>query len=263
MRFNKIMGSLFVATLGFGIANAAVINDVKVSADGAKQFTIVPKIIEIDGKKVFTAAPKKHSVYSLKKKIKVDPAKKYQMSVKVKQFGEKPAYTRIGFIPYDAKGRIIDPKQGSNNTKGSLTTLAAAIAKGAKSLTVKDASKWKKGPHHFVAFNAKEDMSDIPNFNLAGTITKIEKTGDVYTITFTKALEKAYSAETMVRQHRSGGTYIYTQGGNSPKAWADWKGRGAKGKILRKATYISPMIMIDAKKEGTGVVFSDFVVEEL
>lgn len=134
--------------------------------------------------------------------------------------------------------------------------------KGAKSLTVKDASKWKKGKHDYVAFNAKNDMSDIPNFELAGKITKIEKTGDVYTISFARPLRKAYPAGTKVRQHRAGGTYIYTKYGKTPKEWASWKGKKAQGKVLRKATYLRPMIMINARKKGSGAVFTDFIVEE-
>jgi len=263
MRFNKVMGSLFVAALGVGIANAAIIEEVKVSAEGAKQFTRAPKIIDMDGKKVFTTAPKSNTICGLKNKITVDPAKKYKVSVKVKQLGEVPALIYIGFVPYDAKNRTIGPQHGSNNTKGSATTLTAVVPKGAKSLTVKDASKWKKGPHHYVAFNAKDDMSDIPNYALAGTITKIEKTGDVYTISFKKPLRVSYPVGTKVRQHRSGATYIYTKAGKSPKKWADWKGYAAQGKVLRKATTIRPMIMINARKKGSGVVFSDFIVEEL
>jgi len=263
MRFNKVTGSLFVAALGLGIANAAIIEEVKVSAEGAKKFTIAPKIIDMDGKKVFATPPKSYPNYALKKKIKVDPAIKYRVSAKVKQLGEVPALVYIGFIPYDVKGRTIGPQHGYNNIKGSFTTLAAAVAKGAKSLSVKDASKWKKGPHYHVAFNAKEDMSDIPNFSVAGPITKIEKTGDIYTITLKKPVRKAYPAGTMVRQHRSGGTYIYTKHGKSPKAWTDWKGKPAQGAIFRKATHIRPMIMINARKEGSGAVFTDFVVEEL
>lgn len=262
MRFNKVMGSLLVVALGLGIANAAVIEDIKVSAEGAKKFTKAPKIIDMDGKKVFATFPKSYITYSLKKIIKVDLAKKFHISVKVKQLGENPALVYIGFIPYNDKERLIRPQQGLYNTKGSFTALATAVEQGATTLTVKDASKWTKGPYQYVAFNAKKDMSDIPNFNLAGTITKIEKNGDIYTITFKKPLAKAYPAGTMVRQHRSGGTYIYIKVGNTPKAWGDWKGL-VQGKALRKATYIRPMIMIDARKKGSGAVFTDFVVEEL
>ena len=263
MRFEKLLGSLFVAALGLGIANAAIIEEVKVSPEGAKQFVTAPKIIDMDGKKVFATPPRSYYTYSLKKKITVDPAKKYKVSVKVKQLGEVPALVYIGFIPYDAKNRIIRPHYGSNNTKGSATTLTAAVAKGATSITVTDASKWKKGKHYFIAFNVKDDMSDIPNFAFAGVITKIEKTGDVYTVSFKKPLGVSYPVGTKVRQHRSGGTYVYTKAGKSPKEWTDWKGHAVQGKVLRKATTISPMIMINARKKGSGAVFTDFVFEEL
>jgi hypothetical protein len=263
MHFTKIMASLLVTVLGFGIAGAAVTEEVKVSEEGAKKFTLAPKIIEQDGKKVFATPPKSYKVYQLKNRIKVDPAKKYKISAKVKQLGENPARVYIGFIPYDGKGRVIDPKCGYNNTKGSLTTLTAGIAQGATSLTVKDASKWAKGNHYYVVFNAKEDMSDIPNFQFAGVITKIGKTGDVYTISFKKPIGKAYPAGTVVRQHQSGGTYIYTKTAKTTPKWEDWQGFVVQGKILRRATYLSPMIMIDARKEGSGAVFTDFIVEEL
>jgi hypothetical protein len=263
MRFNKVvMGSLFVAALGIG-TNAAVIEEVKVSEEGAKQFTLAPKITDMDGEKVFSTPAKKYLVYKLKKRITVDPEKKYKVSVKLKQLGEVPTQAYIGFIPYDAKNRAIDPKHGSNNIKESMTTLAGAVAKGAKTVTVKDASKWKKGPHHYVAFNVKEDLSDIPNFKVAGPITKIEKTGDVYTISLANAIGTTYPAEINVRQHRSGSTYIYTKTGKAPKEWKDWKGFTVQGKILRKATSIAPMIMVDARKEDAGIAFTDFIVEEI
>ncbi len=262
MRFNRIMGSLFVAALSLGIANAAVIENIKVSEEGAKKFTIAPEIIDVDGEKVFAARSENYTNYGLIEKIKVDPAKKYQVSTKIKTLGENPALVYIGFIPYDDKGRVIDPRKGCNNTEGSFTALTAAVEKGAKTLTVKDASKWKEGRNYVVAFNAKEDMSDIPNFDHSSEITEIEKTGDVYTITFKYALKKDYPAGTMVRQHRSGATYIYTKFGKSPQKMETWKGKSVQGDTLRKATFIRPVILVNAKKEGSGAVFADFIVEE-
>jgi uncharacterized protein YqfB (UPF0267 family) len=258
MRFNKIMGSLFVAALGLGIANAAVIDNIT-STDGTKNINGKPTIADVDGKKAFVSTAKGYKLYSSKKKIEVDPAKKYQVSVKVKQINEKPSYIWVGFVPYTAKGRRIGNEHGNNNTKGSFTALTAAVAKGAKTITVKDASKWKSGKYYYVAFNAKEDMSDIPNFDLSSMISKVENN----TITLTKTLKKAYPAGTMVRQHRSGGTYIYTKSGKAPKAWATWKGKPAQGAIFRKATFIRPMIMIRCNAKETGAAFDDFVVEEL
>jgi hypothetical protein len=254
--------SLFAAALSLGIANATVVEDIKASEEGAKKFKPAPKVIEVDGEKVFTVPAKSYPTYKLEK-VKVDPAKKYRVSAKVKQNGDTPALVYIGFIPFDAKGRLILPHHGFYNVKESMTVLTADAAKGAKSITVKDAAAWKGGSHYFVAFNVKDDMSDIPNHELAGVISKIEKTGDVYAISLTKPLAKAYPAGTKVRQHRAGGTYIYTKAGTAPKEWAVWKGWDAYGKNLRKAAYIVPMIMVNARKEGAGVIFTDFKYEEL
>ena len=83
MKFSKVTGVLLVAVLILGIANADVIETVKVSTEGASKFTIAPKIVELAGQKVFASIPKILTLYSLKKKIKVDPKKKYKVSVKV------------------------------------------------------------------------------------------------------------------------------------------------------------------------------------
>ena len=257
MHFNKIMGILFAAALALGTANAAVIEEVKVSAEDAKKFKSSPKIADVDGEKAFVSTVKGYKLYSLKKKIQIDPDKKYLVSVKVKQITDKPSYIWIGFVPYNAKGRRIGLEHGENNTKGSFTSLTADVAKGAKTITVKDASKWKKGKYYYVAFDAKEDMSDIPNFNIAN-ISKIEDN----TITLSKALSKAYPAGTMVRQHRSGGTYIYTKSGKAPEKWTVWKGKPAQGAIFRKAAYVFPMIMIRCNAKETGAAFIDFTVED-
>ena len=143
---------------------------------------------------------------NLNKKIKINPCKKYQVSVKIKQFGENPALVYIGFIPYTAKGIFIAPEHVTT-IENSSTTLTAAAAKGDKTLTVKDASKWGNGKYYHVAFNAKEDMSDIPNFDISRMIAKIQKKDNGYLVTLTQPLTKAYPAGTVVRQHRSGRTY--------------------------------------------------------
>ncbi|MFA6715783.1 MAG: hypothetical protein WC082_13260 [Victivallales bacterium] len=262
MRFHKIVLASFVFALNAGIVNATVVEDIKASEEGAKKFSPAPKLIEADGEKVFTAPPKSYPTYCLPK-VKVDPAKKYRVSVKLKQNGDVAPWVYIGFIPYDIKNRCISPHHGFLNTPKSMTALTADVAKGAKSITVKDASAWKSGKYYFVAFNVKEDMSDIPNFELAGLITKIEKTGDVYTIEFSKPLAKDYPAGTKVRQHRAAGTYIYTKCGKAPKEWTVWKGWDAYGKALRQGVYLKPMIMINARQEGSGVIFTDFKYEEI
>ena len=262
MHFSKFAGILSAGIISMTVANAAVIDTAKANAEDLKKFSRKPKIIKVDGKNVFATHPKGFwQRFTLKKKIKIDPAKKYVISVKLKQTGEKPVKVWIGFIPTTNKGKEIYP-QHICKSNASMTTLAEGAAKGAKTIKVKDASKWKKGKYYYIAFNAKKDMSDLPNFVLSSMISKIEKTGDAYTVTLTNPLKKAYPADTQVRQHRSGGTYVYTKYGKAPKEWKVWKGRPAKKGNFRKGTYIQPMVMFNPPKGGSAV-FDELVVEEL
>jgi hypothetical protein len=236
------------------IANANLIENVKAAQNGAKKFKQKIETVDIDGEKVFVS--NKNGTYTLNK-IKVKAGKKYAISVKLKQLEGKNSYVFIGFIPYTKSGAVIKPQNGYNHTKGSFTVLTAATAKGDKSITVKDASKWKTGKYFVAAFNAKQDKSDMPNFDIISGCVKIEKN----TITLKNVLKKAYSAGTKVRQHRYGPTYIYTKNGSAPTVWSTWKGEAVQGEMLRKATYIRPMIIVNNKKDSS-VVFDNFIVEE-
>jgi len=262
MRSKTLMTGLFVAALASGMANAAVVEDVKANDEGLKKFSAGLKIVDVDGEKAFVAKRKGFTTYYVKQGIKIDPDKKYQLSVKIKQFIPSHSSTYIGFIPVDAKNRGIRCKNGSSNTKGSATVLASNVYKGSTAITVNDASNWEKGGNDYVAFNVKDDLSDTPNFEVAGPITKIEETGNVYTIELKTPFKKGYPAGTKVRQHSAGNTYIYTKIGVVPTKWTVWKGKVVTGATLRKATTIRPMLLIRNPK-GAGIVFTDLIVEEL
>jgi hypothetical protein len=258
MHYSKLAGILSAGIISMTVANAAVIDTAKANAEDLKKFSWKPQLMKVDGKDVFATRPKgTWQRFVLKKKIKVDPAKKYVISVKLKQTGEKPVKVWIGFVPTTEKGRFIAPANVCNSN-ASMTTLAESAVKGTKTIKVKDASKWKKGRHYYIAFNAKKDMSDLPNFGLSSMISKIEQN----TITLTSPLKKAYPADTQVRQHRSGGTYVYTKSGDVPKEWKVWKGRSVKKGNFRKGTYIQPVVLFRIPKDGS-VIFDEIVVEEL
>ena len=72
MHFNKVMGSLFVAALSLGMANAAVFEEIKATTEGAKKFAFTPKITDVDGKTAFVSTLKGYKYYILKEKVKVD-----------------------------------------------------------------------------------------------------------------------------------------------------------------------------------------------
>lgn len=152
------------------------------------------------------------------KTLKFDPNAKYTFTLDIKQVpGKKTFPLHYGFYCYDSKGIQLGYQHVGiiHNTD---TVLAADAKVGDKTITVKNAGKWMKNA--WVAFNAKADLSDLPNRELAAVGNSIEKKGDVWVVTLKTPLKKAYAAGTSVREHGNGG-YVYVQAG--VKIGADWK----------------------------------------
>ena len=113
---------------------------------------------------VFTV--KKNASLFANQKLTLDPAKKYRLSGEFRCIQGKSPNVYLGYAPRDAKNRQIRPACVLSQ-KDSLTELAADAEAGGKVLKVRDASKWDTVfPYINVAFNAKEDFSDLPNFEV-------------------------------------------------------------------------------------------------
>jgi len=159
------------------------------------------------------------------KVLTVDPEKKYQISGEFCQKDGKQVNAYLGFIPFDGKNRQIGPA-AVNINKNSLTEVAEAAKKGDQVVKVKDASKWNaKSPYSFIVLGAKEDLSDLPNYDRIFNQPEIKQNGDVWEITLRKPLAKDIAAGTPVRQHFAGSSFIYTAGMLKPSAqWVTRKG---------------------------------------
>jgi hypothetical protein len=200
-----------------------------------------------------------------KKRFKVSPDKYYVVTAWVKTAGEEPSYGYLGFAPYTAKGRFIS-QQSIYGLPGTLTELAAPCKKTDKVIKIKNGAKWQKNRWALIAFGAKADNSDLPNFNHSSIgIEKIEKKGDIYEVTLVKAVGRAYPAGTKVREHRCGGSYMYAKHGKVPTKWTKWEGKPFKGNQFRKGTAAAQAIMIcNYSKNGKKTMLVDeIVVEEL
>ena len=84
--------------------------------------------------------------------------------------------------------------------------MSEAYQKGSDTVILKDNPAWKAG---WLAFNAKEDMSDLPNFTIVA-FEKFERKDGKIIITLPKAYNRSYPAGTKVRLHVDGATYPYT-----------------------------------------------------
>ena len=215
----KWIAALLTATAGIGMLSGAEVMKLDSSAD----FTSSGKVVANAAEKSFAATGAYAKVVS--KPIQIDPAKKYRLSGKFRAApGTEPQPLYFGFIPLDGKGKQIESFHVNIMKNAKVSELAAPLAKGDKVVKVKDASTWNAAtPWGFIAFNAKEDSSDLPNSDLLPIVEKkIEKKGDVWEVTLKKPAAKDYPAGTKVRQHRSGATYLYTAAGNKPVS-ADWQ----------------------------------------
>ena len=156
--------------------------------------------------------------------IPVVPGKKYTVSGEFFITGNPPAKTFLyfGVIPYTAKGEEISHAAIAWANPYSVAELASDVKAGDKSALLKGAADWKFLPHGRLAFNAKKDRSDLPNFELSDffIVAKTEKNSDgTVKVFFNKGIAKDYPAGTLVRQHRSGNMFPYVGFGDKAGQW--------------------------------------------
>lgn len=214
------MGSrIAIALLAVGCATAFAAEVLKPAEQ--KDFLKDSKISFADG--VFTCKGGPAVVMS-SATFPVDSAKKYKISGKFRaKSGTEPTAFFAGYVPLDAKNAPI-PSTAINIFANTDTELVEPAKVGDTVLKVKDASKWNlKSPFALVAFNAKADLSDLPNTETVDAVPgKIENKGNVWEVTLKAPLKKAYAKGTAVRQHAHGATYIYN-GAISRKTTDDWQ----------------------------------------
>lgn len=146
-----------------------------------------------------------------KKSFKIDPAKTYRLSGEFKSTAG-PSMIYLGFVVKDARKRQMSPSLVSI-VPDTWTEVLEACAATDTRIKIKDGSKWKPTARHRIFLDAKEDLSDLPNFNMLNiAVTEVKQDGDAYVVTLEKAIGKAIEPGTGVRLHNIGGGYLYTGG---------------------------------------------------
>lgn len=201
-----------------------------------------------------------------KKLVPVEAGKKYTLSGTFKSLGKVSSKVYYGFICYDKNKKQIVP-QHSNVIIGSGTMLAQACKKGDKILVIKANKKWKK--NHIVAFDVKDDFSDLPNRKLAFKIAKIVPKGENMELELTAPVSKAYPAGTKLRAHTYAcGYYIYTTicGPYIPNTWKTYSGTAVLAKpgqmshqLLRPGTAFVRVVILPnyGKKKDEKLALKD------
>ena len=215
MKHRRAIFTLAAAVLAAGTLAAADAPKFDARTDWAKN----PKLtVSPDG--VFTVTGRRVEVLS--QPFAVDPAKTYKFSMEVRRApGSGDGTCYIGNWSISAKNIRMLP-QHVMVASGSETTLTADAKKGAKEIVIKRPAKWRdnfKKLHWGIVFNAKADLSDLPNPTY-NDIVAAEADGDNLKLTLRQPLTADYPAGAAVRCHSSGGgMYGGMQGKVPPEEW--------------------------------------------
>jgi hypothetical protein len=134
--------------------------------------------------------------------IGVDPAKTYKLSGFFRSGDkDKKSKAMLCIRYYNSDKKEIDP-WSVIPVPDTATTLSADAKRGDKTLRVVP-KEWSrhKAMLYAVAFNVKDDLSDLPNFNTS-PIAEVSAKGEYNEITLNEPLSQDYPAGTKVRMHR-------------------------------------------------------------
>lgn len=114
---------------------------------------------------------------------------------------------------------------------GTETTLVEACRPGDRVIKIKDGSEWQAAKNGSVAFavDASGRLSDLPNRNTtAGSamnvgISAVEDRGGYWEVTLEHPCGVFYPAETAVRQHTTGGSYMIAATFENLPPGGDWQ----------------------------------------
>ena len=163
-----------------------------------------------------------------KELIPVDSSKKYELSAFLKSASgsaDDPSVCSLGLAMFDVNKRSII-KSNAVIVPDTETVLVEAAVKGETTIAIADGSKWEKRRSipTAVAFNAKPELADLPNYEYSSSISVFTKNDNgSYKLKLSKPLAKGYPAGTKVRQHHSGFLQPVVAVVRIPAEWTEYK----------------------------------------
>ena len=200
------------------VAFAATANDANLLkngnfARGKTNWVTVGTVAEEANGGVLTLGGKANRAIS-RQVIKVEEGATYKVSAKITS--NKRVQILLGVIPMGRQNYEMYYRHSSGAKPETLTELAEAYVKGSNTVVLKDNPAWKNGN---IVFNAKADMSDLPNFSYI-PIVKGQIDGDKLILTLRRNLPRNYAVDTPVRfQIPHMGMYGGWSGKPAPAEW--------------------------------------------
>ncbi len=263
---NKFAATIFTASL---FCFSAIINASEVlTPNTPEDWNRIQWITKTDdGLKV-----EKSGTLRTKNAVHFNPTKSYKLTMKVRRApGSQPSAFYAIFMPSTDDGRNIAMHNACAIAK-SEGELAAEAKAGDTVVKVKAVSPrhWSASGGRYICFNAKDDLSDLPNYQLSSKFAKTVNVNGVIEVTLRSALQAAYPAGTKVRIH-AGGSFIYVvQVNKTPENWTEYSGV-VKGINANWTNHNFPIgtasfhlgCMTNWGSKGTAVEFKDVKIEEL
>ena len=194
----------------------------------------------VDGKSCLVTIKGSGNKLISKRWFPVEAGKKYILAGTFKSLGKVASTVHYGFACYDQSKRYIPPRY-VRVVKDSATILVKSCKAGDKKLIIATNNKWKA--NQTVAFNVKNDFSDIPNREVSFNILKVVPRGENMEIQLSRGVSKAYFSGTKLRVHAGGSSYTWTacRGKTISHSWESYTGTASIGKIGQEgAVYLLP-----------------------
>ena len=160
------------------------------------------------GENGFTVSGKQNRIYSKNKIQYSDRA--LRTSVKVKNIGKNETRISLGYDMFSQDGTRITPSNYPfNNTTKVLTVISAKA--GSSTIIVDSVPDWAKGC--YIALNAKDDLSDVPNTSLLdGKVQEVKEMSDNQAmITLSSPLKNTLDKGTKIRIHNQSANPFYSK----------------------------------------------------
>lgn len=156
--------------------------------------------------------------------FKVAPDKKYILSGEFRLAGAKnPRPFYFGFLPMTASGQRIDAANVRQVPGAGLAEIAENASPGANEVILKKAPAWPAGKKNYLlAFNAREDGGDLPNFDIV-LLKNIRHSGDRTVVTLASPLRNKAAAGSRVRLHAYGNSFLYAAAAGGKKLSDQWQ----------------------------------------
>ncbi|MDD2479033.1 MAG: hypothetical protein PHS31_04000 [Victivallaceae bacterium] len=219
------------------------------------------KIVEINEERFFEVNP---GVFKSTKAFKIDRKKAYLLKGSFRKLSQEDIYIYFGFVPLDSSDQRISP-QDINCAPETGTELAEEVKVGDTTVKLKNGADWGKVNKRWfaVAFNVKDDFSDLPNRDLSPRIDSVSGNE----ITLSSPIKRAYPVGTKVREQFAGDSFLYTAALNRKLSsqWQEFSGeiQGEKwgAGAIKARILIYPLPSKDNRQEK--IQFKDISVKSV